>query len=188
MGQKKRSAQNPTSWPDLTQTDQLQTPDLLIWVDTNRQITLREHATYLRPHTCVDQQVAAQHCVLTPFPNPYPRVSPMVKRLYHASFTHCQQILYGKKLRIAWVQVDASDVRKRMAIAFATASASTGGTSGQADHSPSGPCSKRKCLTLRPLRRTSFRASIPILMCASTNREVTLPSLASVFTPSGIIG
>ncbi len=28
--------------------------------------------------------------------------------------------------------------------------------------------SKRRCLTLRPRRRTSFRASIPILMCVST--------------------
>ena len=120
MGQKKRSAQNPTAWPDLTQTDQLQTPDLLIRVDTNRQITLREHATYLRLHTCLGQQAAAQRCVLTPFPYPYPRVSPMVKRLYHASFTHCQQFLYGKKLRIAWIQVGVSPVRKRMASPFRT--------------------------------------------------------------------
>ncbi len=48
--------------------------------------------------------------------------------------------------------------------------------------------SKRKCFTLRPRRRTSFKASIPILICLSTKFAVTVRSDASVFTPSGIIG
>ena len=48
MGQKKRSAQKPTLGPTLPRPINLQTPDLLIRVDTNRQITLREHATHLR--------------------------------------------------------------------------------------------------------------------------------------------
>src|SRR5471030_1808401 len=47
MGQKKRSAQKPTLGPTLPRPINLQTPDLLIRVDTNRQITLREHATHL---------------------------------------------------------------------------------------------------------------------------------------------
>ena len=41
----------------------------------------------------------------------------------------------------------------------------------------SGPASKssskRKCFTLRPRRRTSFKASIPILICLSTYFAVT---------------
>jgi hypothetical protein len=48
MGQKKRSAQKPTLGPTLPRPINLQTPDLLIRVDTNRQITLREHTTHLR--------------------------------------------------------------------------------------------------------------------------------------------
>ena len=55
-------------------------------------------------------------------------------------------------------------------------------------HSTLPPSSKRRCLTLRPLRRTSFRASIPMRMWRSTNCVVTLRSLNSVLTPSGIIG
>lgn len=34
--------------------------------------------------------------------------------------------------------------------------------------------SKRKCFTLRPRRRTSFRASTPILICLSTKFAVTI--------------
>ena len=36
--------------------------------------------------------------------------------------------------------------------------------------------SKRRCLTLRPWRRTSLSASMPILMCFSTKLLVTLRS------------
>ena len=55
-------------------------------------------------------------------------------------------------------------------------------------HSLSSPSSKRRCFTLRPCRRTSLSASMPILMCASTKLAVITRSLCSVLTPSGIIG
>src|SRR5690606_23620452 len=48
--------------------------------------------------------------------------------------------------------------------------------------------SNRRCFTLRPWRRSSFSASMPMRMWLSTYSADTLASEASVLTPSGIIG
>src|ERR1700738_1444971 len=44
----------------------------------------------------------------------------------------------------------------------------SGGATPHVSCPPSKSSSKRKCFTLRPRRRTSFKASIPILICLST--------------------